>query len=401
MPAASAADADRRPAVVHVTPDPQGRGGMAAVVRGLLASGLSERYALQSITTHTAGSAWRRLATALTGSAMLVVWCARHPEGLVHVHAAVRGSLYRKALVILIARALRRPVLVQVHAGPGDIEAFAARLDSVSHGFLRAALSRAQSVVSVSDASARVIAEVFDLSAVGVIPNAAPPGPANMSLARADAAVYLGGFEDPAKGGIDLLRALPALLDAAPRLHIVLAGPGDPPAGLTGQFGERVSWRGWLDSDEKARTLGEAGIVLMPSRSEGLPIVLLEAMAYGRAVVATTVGGIPELLRGDVDGVLVAPGDADALVAATAQLAGDPARVMRLGDAARERVAELSEARVVARVDAVYRELLSGAEAARAMPARSSLRRRTALCRGRWRSCRRRRSTRRRSAGTG
>jgi glycosyltransferase involved in cell wall biosynthesis len=332
---------------------------MAAVVRDLLGSSLAERYALESITTHRTGSAARRLATALRGSGMLVAWCARHPTGLVHVHTAVRGSLYRKALAILIARALRRPVLVQFHAGPADIEAFVARLGPASHWYLRAALSRAQSVVSVSDASARAVEEAFGLAAVGVIPNAAPAGPAISTPAQADVALYLGGFEDPAKGGVDLVRALPALLDAAPGLHIVLAGPGDPPAGLTERFGGRVSWRGWLDSEDKARALAETGIVLMPSRSEGLPIVLLEAMAHGRAVVATTVGGIPELLRDDVEGILVAPGDADALASATARLAGDLARVRRLGDAARERVAELGEGRVVSLIDVAYRELLA------------------------------------------
>jgi glycosyltransferase involved in cell wall biosynthesis len=158
---------------------------------------------------------------------------------------------------------------------------------------------------------------------------------------------------------VGLVRALPALLDTAPGLHIVLAGPGDPPAGLTERFGGRVSWRGWLDSEDKARALAETGIVLMPSRSEGLPIVLLEAMAHGRAVVATTVGGIPELLRDDVEGILVAPGDADALASATARLARDLARVRRLGDAARERVAELGEGRVVSLIDVAYRELLA------------------------------------------
>jgi glycosyltransferase involved in cell wall biosynthesis len=334
MRALDAADGARRPAVVHVAPDPQGRGGMAAVVRGLLASPLAERYELESITTHRTGSAPLRLGLALSGYIRLLAWCIRNPDGLVHVHAAVRGSIHRKAIAILVARALRRPVLVQIHAGPGDIDDFLARLRPAGRGFLRAALARAQSVVSVSEASSGAVAAAFGLRAVGVIANAAPEGPDTVEPPPADVALYLGGFEDPAKGGLDLAAA------------------------LTGLGGGRVSWCGWLDADAKARALAEAGIVLLPSRSEGLPVVLLEAMAHGRAVVATRVGGIPEVLRDEIDGVLVDPGDADALVRATAQLSRDPKKLARLAGAARGHVAQLSEARIVERLDVTYRSLL-------------------------------------------
>jgi glycosyltransferase involved in cell wall biosynthesis len=358
MRALDAADGARRPAVVHVAPDPQGRGGMAAVVRGLLASPLAERYELESITTHRTGSAPLRLGLALSGYIRLLAWCIRNPDGLVHVHAAVRGSIHRKAIAILVARALRRPVLVQIHAGPGDIDDFLARLRPAGRGFLRAALARAQSVVSVSEASSGAVAAAFGLRAVGVIANAAPEGPDTVEPPPADVALYLGGFEDPAKGGLDLVAALPALLQAAPTLSVRFAGPGEPPAALTGLGGGRVSWCGWLDADAKARALAEAGIVLLPSRSEGLPVVLLEAMAHGRAVVATRVGGIPEVLRDEIDGVLVDPGDADALVRATAQLSRDPKKLARLAGAARGHVAQLSEARIVERLDVTYRALL-------------------------------------------
>lgn len=331
---------------------------MAAVVRGLLASPLGERYALSAITTHRDGSALTRVWVAARGGTELGVWCVKHPHGLVHIHAAVRGSLYRKAFAILLARTLRRPVLLHLHAGPGDIAAFAVRLGPIRQWFLRGALRRANAIVSVSAASARAVGSAFALEEVGVVPNAAPPAPADVGPAPADVALFLGGFDDPAKGGCDLLDALPALLEAAPKLQVMLAGPGDPPPELLQLADERVRWCGWLDNDAKRRALAEAGIVLIPSRSEGLPMVLLEAMSYGRAIVATRVGGIPELLSDDVDGVLVAPRDEHALVTATAELARDSPRVERLGAAARRRVAVLAEHDVIEHIDATYRLLL-------------------------------------------
>jgi glycosyltransferase involved in cell wall biosynthesis len=331
---------------------------MATVVRGLLSSPLSERYAMTSITTHRPGSARGRTAVALRGGLELWAWCRTHPEGIVHVHSAVRGSLYRKAFVVLLARAFRRPVLFHLHAGPGDIRDFADGLTPARHSLLAAALRRAQAIVSVSAASSQTFASVFGLDEVGVIANAAPSPPADAVPPQADTALYLGGFEDPAKGGADLVDALPALLRAAPTIKVALAGPGDPPSGLRQIDNSRVRWLGWLDAEAKRAALSEAGIVLIPSRSEGMPVVLLEAMAYGRAIVATRVGGIPERTTDDVDCVLIEPGDPEAFARVTAELAQDDARVRRLGAAARDRVAAYGESDIIARIDATYQALL-------------------------------------------
>jgi len=331
---------------------------MAAVVRGLLSSELTEHYELDSITMHRVGSRALRVRVAISGICRLFIWCLRHPRGLVHLHASVRGSLYRKAIGILIARSLRHPVLLQFHAGPGDIDAFVGNLKPTARSLLRFALRRTQAIVSVSEAGSSSLADAFNLPKVGVLPNAAPAAPASPRPVTADAALFLGGFFDPAKGGVDLVRALPALLEASPRLRVELAGPGEPPEELVALEGDRVLWSAWLNDEGKARALEEAGIVLMPSRSEGLPVALLEAMAYGRAVVATDVGGIPDVLRDGVDGVVVPPAEPAAFVAAVAALAENPERLARLGASARERIAELSSPTVTARLDAIYRELL-------------------------------------------
>jgi glycosyltransferase involved in cell wall biosynthesis len=342
----------RRPAVAIVSPDPAGRGGMAAVVRGLLDSPLAQRYALTPIVTHRTGSVPRRVAVSLRGMAALARWCLRHPGGVVHVHSAVRGSLYRKAAAIALARLLRHPVVVQFHAGPGDIDAFAAPLSRRRLAALSWALHRAQLVLSVSEAGARSLRETFGLRQVDVIPNAVPRWPAEAPPLGEPLVLFLGGFEDPAKGGVELVAALERVLARQPAARIVLAGPGTPPPLPAG-----VEWRGWLDQAAKRAALEQATIVTLPSNSEGLPIVLLEAMGYGRALVATRVGGIPEIVSDGAEALLVDAGDVPALAEALLQLLADPARVAALGAAARARVVELGADDVVARLDRIYREL--------------------------------------------
>jgi glycosyltransferase involved in cell wall biosynthesis len=124
------------------------------------------------------------------------------------------------------------------------------------------------------------------------------------------------------------------LAAAARGLNLVVAGDG-PMRHLVPDA------LGFVPHAEVERLLARAAVVVLPSHREGLPMVLLEAMARGRAVVATPVGGIPSLVEGGVTGLLVPPGDADSLRHAIERLLADPDLRRRLGEAARARVSEL------------------------------------------------------------
>jgi len=348
--------------VLHIGPDVDGRGGMAAVVRNLLASPLSERHRLSFVATYSTASPVLRLLVFALGSARLVRWCLGTGARVVHVHTAIRGSWYRKALCTVLAKALRRPVVLHLHSGEGDIRAFERRIGRVTRALLGAGFGRADRVLAVSEASARELERVFGLPSVTVVPNAAPPLPAKSRLNGADphavGVLYLGGFANRAKGADVLLAALPAVLERCPRLTITLAGPGEPPAAAQALLDSpAVHWAGYLDGGAKDAALHGAQMFVMPSRSEGLPVALLEAMAHGRAIVAARTGGIPEVVSEGEDAVLVAPEDPAALAGALVELALDAERRRRLGAAARARAERLNGDEVVDRLDATYREL--------------------------------------------
>ena len=100
-------------------------------------------------------------------------------------------------------------------------------------------------------------------------------------------------------------------------------------------------------------------LFVLPSRWEGLPNVVLEAMAAGKPVVATEVGGIPELVVQGVTGVLVPPQDVHALAEAIKALLADEPRALTMGAAGRERVQRhFSIGAMMAKTEALYRELL-------------------------------------------
>ena len=336
---------------------------MPAVLRALFASPLGRDYELEMIVTYATPSPLRRGLVFLAGLARLARWCLGPGRRIVHVHTTVRGSLYRKAVCVATARVLGRPVILHVHSGVGDIAAFDGRLGPLRRRLFVRAFTAADRVLSVSAAGAAEVERRFGRAGIEVVPN---PAPVIEPLERADSpagegveALYLGGFANAVKGGRVLLEALPAMLagpEPAPR--VVIAGPGEPPAGAQAILdGGSARWAGWLDAGQKAQALARAQIFLLPSTSEGLPVALLEAMAHGRAIVASRAGGIPEVMTDGVDGVLVPPGDAARLAAAVRALVADPERRAALGDAARARAERLNEEEVSGRLDSLYREL--------------------------------------------
>ena len=99
--------------------------------------------------------------------------------------------------------------------------------------------------------------------------------------------------------------------------------------------------------------------LVLPSANEGTPVSAIEALASGRPVVATRVGGVPDVVRDGIDGFLVDPGDVDALADRLADLASDPDLARRMGETGRSRVlSRYSVDRLIDDVDRFYRTLL-------------------------------------------
>jgi len=169
--------------------------------------------------------------------------------------------------------------------------------------------------------------------------------------------------EREGKGQSFLLRAVPKLIGEFPSLAVWLIGAGPPDAQekLAKQaeetgVGRAVHFLGFR-RDLRA-LLPLADLVVLPSFHEAFPRVLLEAMAAGRAIVATQVGGVPEAVEDGVTGLLVPPGDVSALADAMASLLRDPSRRRAMEAAARLRVQQFTLDRTVNLTESLYREYL-------------------------------------------
>lgn len=163
------------------------------------------------------------------------------------------------------------------------------------------------------------------------------------------------------KNGMEyLLQAAPEFLATSPQARLVIAGDGPEEEALiqlaaTGGVADRVHFLGNIARERLPDLVAMADIAVLPSLKEATSIAGLEAMASGKPLVGTAVGGIPEIIRDGETGLLVPPADASALAQALARLIRDEALRLRLGQAGRARaVAEFAWPVIAARTAEAY-----------------------------------------------
>ncbi len=166
----------------------------------------------------------------------------------------------------------------------------------------------------------------------------------------------------PVKGLSYLLQSVSILLRQRANVRLLIVGDGVIRKDLEAQardlgISENVVFLGHReDTDELLKALD---IFVLPSLNEGIPMALLEAMAASRAVVASRVGGIPEIVEDGVEGILVEPMDVNQLAESCGRLIESPETAMKMGEQARKRVVqEFSATAMADRVAGLYKELV-------------------------------------------
>jgi glycogen(starch) synthase len=202
----------------------------------------------------------------------------------------------------------------------------------------------------------------------GLDPLTGPPDPLSFEPPR----LLCIGRLAPEKGFDLAVSAFAGLSQRFPTARLVIGGDGPERASLERQVAglgltSRVDFVGWVAPKQVQALMNSASLVVLPSWTEALPLVAAEAGQVARPVVATRVGGMPEVVLDGETGLLIEPGDSAALEAAIASLLADPSRAERLAQAACRRTAELfSLDRCVDAYDTLYRRLVKEQISARA-----------------------------------
>jgi glycosyltransferase involved in cell wall biosynthesis len=285
---------------------------------------------------------------------------------IVHIHSSKNGSMYRKLCVACVSKYLfGKKVINHVHTG--NFKRFYDGSNSFSQRCIVYFLKLSDATITVSDSWKLYFESRFGLQNVYKISNMvkSPPGNETPSLKnlRKVSFLFLGLIIDN-KGIFDLISVL---IENKSMLHhrvkLYVGGNGDTSRLkemiLKNDLGEMVEFKGWVTGTEKHELLQKTDVFILPSYYEGLPVSILEAMSYGKAVISTRVGGIPEVVEENGNGLLIKPGDRKALKDALSFYINDPDMIMIHGRRSSAIVGEYFPESVIPKLEAVYTSLLN------------------------------------------
>ncbi|HYM13120.1 MAG TPA: glycosyltransferase [Bryobacterales bacterium] len=310
-----------------------------------------------------------RAARQLLHFARFAAYLAAHRPRAVRIKTSSGVNFFQSAIYAWISRRLGCRAVMELHSG--EFEGWYESRSVIGRWVIRLALRCPSELVALSEYWRNMLARVAPGRPIQVVPNGVeipellerrPHSGALRVLTIATLGAY--------KGHFDILAAAAQLRDRP--IRFLLAGPdetdGRGEGGLIRRWADvldlnnTVRFAGPVGPQEKWKLLFEADVFLLPSRAEGMPNAVLEAMAAGLPVVATPVGALPEMLGEGLGARFVPVGDSEALTEALLELLADPAWREKMGQWNRARVeARYSMRRVEQLLDALYAGRLAGA----------------------------------------
>ena len=325
--------------IVMVGASLEQNGGIATVEKLILEN--ISKIKIQHVTSHDEGTITHRIRVFSKAVSQLAFLLFRGEVDLVHIHLSDGGSLLRKALVASMVRWFHRPVIVHAHGAEFHTTYF--RLPHGLQKLLGIVFQQCSSFIVLSNTWKEFYMSQLGLKEKQMV---VLPNPTKLPLEVPDRSqsplvqfVFLGRV-GARKGTFDLIEAFSKLpVETQTRAQLLIAGDGDlvQAKKLAAQLeiSDRVTFLGWIGAQQRETLLSEADVFVLPSYNEGLPMALLEAMGWGLPTIVTPVGGIPEVIQSEQNGLLIEAGDVTRLTEAMQTLVDYPQRRLELGKAAR------------------------------------------------------------------
>ena len=310
--------------------DDVGKGGMWTVVENYLQnSDFCEKTQLLYMPTASAGSKARRIVIFLKGLLRIRKALKSGQYDIVHLHLSERGSLTRKRIIQDMAHKAGCKTILHMHGA--DFEDWYRSCAPGEQQHIRDVISAANKVLILGEYWRQFIGSLMtDQNRLEVLYNAVPVPKASSFSTDSKDIMFLGALIER-KGIFDLIRAYAGIKDKLPAgCKLVLCGSADQEAmdaahalATKERVDDVIEWKGWITPEARNAVMDKAAVNVLPSYREGLPMTILETMAGGIPNITTNVAAIPEAIEDNVNGVLIAPGDAVGLAAALLNLLTD------------------------------------------------------------------------------
>ena len=357
---------DGRVKVLQFGPSLSVKGGVTSVAQ-LILDYLPPYVSLEHIPTMEEGSTIAKYSTFARAVQILRRSLESRDPTIVHIHMASRGSALRKLILAEMVARAGRPLILHAHGS--EFDGFHRKLPAAVRRNVNRSLQRANVFLTLSSQWRDFYINECELSPSQVV---VLPNPVKLPADVPDRSgrqqpvqfLHLGRLGDR-KGGYDLVNAFAGLPEALRnRARLVMAGDGDVEGmrKLAAPLGDRVVVHSWIERAERDRLLAQSDVFALPSRAEGVPMALLEAMANGLPSITTPVGGIPDVFRDGQEGVLVTPGNIEQIRAAMAHMITQEDARLAAGRTARERARQFDVHMYARRLADIYQRIAPVAE---------------------------------------
>lgn len=265
---------------------------------------------------------------------------------LIHIHTASRGSFLRKSFVFTIAKLFGKKTIIHIHGAEFDI--FYNNSPAFIKKIITKTLNAGDLIIVLSKQWKEKISEISSNPNIKVLYN--PTIIKELNQTNSDKVKFLFmGRLGKRKGTYDIIDAAKYVNS---NIEINLYGDGNieefEKLIQDNNLQEKIKIKGWISGNEKEEVFKNSNILLLPSYSEGLPMSILEAMAYGLPIISTPVGGIPEAVVDNVNGFLIQPGDCKALAEKIDILATDNQLREKMGEESYRMAQEKFDIKVIA-----------------------------------------------------
>ena len=232
---------------------------------------------------------------------------------IVHIHGSHKGSFLRKYLIFKVCNIFKKKIVYHIHSGTYHL------FFEQSNRFLKQKIvkliEKSNGIIVLSESWKHYFQETFDIQNIFVIPNIIA-NPQNVEAKFKNSGrlriIYLGKiFKE--KGIYDLLDCIIENYDTyVDKVSFIIAGNGEAEKIETYKNLDSkgiISFVGWVINEQKNELLLNSDVLILPSYNEGLPVSVLEGMSYKMPIIATSVGGIPEIVVDGFNGKIVTPGN--------------------------------------------------------------------------------------------
>ena len=311
------------------------------------------------------GSSIRKAALFWIALFKLVLYLLTKEVDIIHLHVAERGSAFRKSIITTLAKLVfKKPVIL--HSNSPEFHLFYEKLTQPIKQRLSWAFRKCDRFIAVSESWRNFYIKNLGLEPEQIVALANPiklPEQVPLRKNSGKVSVVFLGRIGQRKGVFDLIQAFAMLpIENKNRAELILAGDGEVEKARelveSLNLTDYVTVFDWLDSEQRNTLLAKADIFVLPTYNEGLPLALLEAMSWSLPVISTPVGGIPDIITQNKNGLLVNPGDIKQLSEAIQCLIESEDLRLSLGRVARESVTPFDVKNYFSSLMDIYQSIL-------------------------------------------